>query len=97
MPLFCDSLYMLVVAKWEGAKYPEKARELWACQMMIIGESRKCGEKGWLLYDATFRQQERLMVRPGSLNPGGNVLGNPSVWLRTVALDVTTAAYILKH
>ncbi len=29
----------------------------WAYQSMMIAEHRKCGERGWYLYDSTFRQQ----------------------------------------
>ena len=51
--LQCFSLYAAVVA----SKYPEKARELWAYQATLIGEARRCGGRGWLLYDSAFRQQ----------------------------------------
>ena len=40
-----------------SAKYPHKARELWAYQAIMIGEARRCGGRGWSLYDAAFRQQ----------------------------------------
>ena len=51
--LQCFSLYAAVV----GAHYPEKARELLAYQALLVAEHRRCGGKGWLLYDAAFRQQ----------------------------------------
>ncbi len=37
--------------------YPEKTKELLAYQTMMISEARKCVGRGWLLYDAAFRQQ----------------------------------------
>ena len=30
---------------------------MWAYQALMITEARRCGGRGWLLYDATFRQQ----------------------------------------
>lgn len=51
--LGCFSLYAAVVC----SKHPKKARELWAYQAMIISEHRRCGGRGWLLYDSAFRQQ----------------------------------------
>ena len=51
--LQCFSLYAAVVA----SKYPEKAEELWAYQATLIGEARRCGGQGWLLYNSAFRQQ----------------------------------------
>ena len=51
--LQCFSLYAAVV----GAHYPEKARELLAYQALLVAEHRRCGGKGWLLYDAAFCQQ----------------------------------------
>lgn len=51
--LHCFSLYAAVV----GSRYPEKSRELLAYQAMLIGEHRRCGGRGWLLYDTAFRQQ----------------------------------------
>jgi len=51
--LQCFSAYAAVVC----AKFPRKARELWAYQAFIIAEHRKCGGRGWLLYDSAFRQQ----------------------------------------
>lgn len=51
--LHCFSLYAAII----GSKYPEKMRELWAYQALMIGEQRRCGGRGWLLYDAAFRQQ----------------------------------------
>ena len=51
--LQCFSAYAAVVT----SKYPQKARELWAYQATMIAEHRKCGGRGWLLYDMAFRQQ----------------------------------------
>ena len=48
----CYSMYAAVICN----KYPEKARELWAYQATLIGEHRRCGGRGWLLYDSAFRQ-----------------------------------------
>ncbi len=54
--LQCFSSYAAVVC----AKYPQKAQDLWAYQAFIIAEHRKCGGRGWLLYDSAFRQQISL-------------------------------------
>lgn len=54
--LQCFSLYAAIV----GSKHPEKTQELLAYQAFMIGETRRCGGHGWLLYDAAFRQQIRL-------------------------------------
>ena len=51
--LNCFSLYAAVIT----SKYPHKARELWAYQAMMVSEQRRCGGRGWLLYDSGFRQQ----------------------------------------
>ena len=51
--LHCFSLFAAVVS----AEYPEKARDLWAYQAIMIGEHRRCGGRGWQMYDACFRQQ----------------------------------------
>ena len=51
--LNCFSMYAAVVC----SKYPQKAQELFAYQANMVNEARRCGGKGWLLYDATFRQQ----------------------------------------
>ena len=39
------------------SRYPHKGKELWAYQATMIAEHRKCGGRGWLLYDTAFRQQ----------------------------------------
>ena len=49
----CFSLYAAVVV----SKYPEKGKELWAYQVTLIREARRCGGQGWLLYDSAFCQQ----------------------------------------
>ena len=46
-------LYAAVVA----SEHPEKVRELFAYQAMMVNEARRCGGRGWLLFDAAFRQQ----------------------------------------
>ena len=51
--LTCFSLYAAVIT----SKYPQKAKELWAYQAMMVSEQRRCGGRGWLLYDSAFRQQ----------------------------------------
>lgn len=51
--LNCFSLYAAVIT----SKFPHKARELWAYQAMMVSEQRRCGGRGWLLYDSGFRQQ----------------------------------------
>jgi len=51
--LHCYSLYAAMVC----SQYPEKAQDLWAYQATLIGEAKKCGGRGWYLYDAAFRQQ----------------------------------------
>ena len=51
--LHCFSLYAAIVC----AHRPDKARQMWAYQALMITEARRCGGRGWLLYDATFRQQ----------------------------------------
>lgn len=51
--LHCFSLYAAVLC----SKHPSKAKELWAYQALMISETRRCGGRGWRLYDSTFRQQ----------------------------------------
>jgi len=51
--LQCFSLYAAVVC----SKFPDKVREMWAYQAIMIAEQRRCGGRGWLLYDSGFRQQ----------------------------------------
>ena len=51
--LHCFSLYAAIVC----AHRPDRARQMWAYQALMITEARRCGGRGWLLYDATFRQQ----------------------------------------
>ena len=51
--LQCFSSFAAVLS----SRYPKKARELWAYQATIISEQRRCGGRGWHLYDAMFRQQ----------------------------------------
>lgn len=51
--LHCFSLYAAIVCK----AHPNKVSEMWAYQATLIGEARRCGGRGWLLYDSAFRQQ----------------------------------------
>lgn len=37
--------------------FTEKAREFWVYQTMIIGDTKRCGGMGWVIYDSVFRQQ----------------------------------------
>ena len=46
-----------------GERYPNKARELWAYQSFMIAEHRKCGGRGWLIYDSAFHQQITSLER----------------------------------
>ena len=50
--LQCFSIYVAVIC----SKWPEKNRQLFAYQEMILSEARR-GGKGWLMYDSAFRQQ----------------------------------------
>ena len=47
------SLYAAIM--WE--RHPQKVKEMWAYQATMIAEARRCGGRGWLLYDSAFRQQ----------------------------------------
>ena len=49
----CFGMYASVVAQ----KYPHRVRELWAYQTLVVHEARRCGGKGWQVYDSMFRQQ----------------------------------------
>ena len=51
--LHCFSLYAAIVCSHR----PDRARQMWTYQTLMITEARRCGGRGWLLYDATFRQQ----------------------------------------
>ena len=51
--LHCFSLYAAIVCE----AHPEKVKEMWAYQAMMISEAHRCGGRGWLLYDSVFRQQ----------------------------------------
>ena len=51
--LKCFSLYAPIVA----SQYPEKTRDLWAYQALMIEEERRCGGNGWRLYDTGLKQQ----------------------------------------
>ncbi len=49
----CFGAYASVVTE----KQPERVKELWANQTLIVREARRCGGKGWQAYDSMFRQQ----------------------------------------
>ena len=49
----CFGVYASMVAQ----KCPNRVRELWAYQTMVVHEARRCGGKGWQIYDSMFRQQ----------------------------------------
>ena len=49
----CFGVYMAVVT----STFPERTKELLAYQTLIVREARRCGGRGWLAYDAHFRQQ----------------------------------------
>ena len=66
--LQCFSSYAAVVC----SKHPEKARELWAYQALMISEFRRCGGRGWRLYDTAFRQHAASLESMdfGKINQG---------------------------
>lgn len=49
----CFSIYTAVIA----SKFPERVQKSLAYQTLIVREARRCGGRGWLSYDALFRQQ----------------------------------------
>lgn len=49
----CFGMYACVL----GESYPELRRGLWAYQIFIVREARRCG-RGWQEYDSMFRQQQ---------------------------------------
>ena len=49
----CFGTYIAIIT----SKEPERMRQLLAYQTLIVREARRCGGKGWLAYDAYFRQQ----------------------------------------
>ena len=51
--LQCYGMYAAVVC----SQHPEKVKEMWAYQTTMIGEARRCGGRGWALYDSAFRQR----------------------------------------
>ena len=51
--LQCFSLFAGVVI----SRYPDKAKDSFAYQALMIYEARRNGGKGWALYDSFFRQQ----------------------------------------
>ena len=53
--LQCFSMYAAVIC----SKYPGKAKDLWAYQAFMVTEYRKCGGRGWLIYDSSCRRLRR--------------------------------------
>ena len=49
----CFGLYASIV----GDKNPHRVNELWAYQTLLVREARRCGGRGWQVYDSMFRQQ----------------------------------------
>ena len=49
----CFGMYASVLCD----KYPDKVRQMFAYQTIMVREARRCGGKGWLAYDMMFRQQ----------------------------------------
>ena len=49
----CFGTYASLVTE----KHPDRVKDLWAHQTLIVREARCCGGKGWQAYDAMFRQQ----------------------------------------
>ena len=49
----CFGMYVSVLCD----KYPDKVRQMFAYQTIMVREARRCGGKGWLAYDMMFRQQ----------------------------------------
>ena len=44
------SMFVAIVS----TKYPQKAKELWAYQAIMISEARRCGGRGWSLMMLPF-------------------------------------------
>ncbi len=49
----CFGMYASIVTE----KQPERVKELWAYQTLVVREARRCGGRGWQAYDSMFRQQ----------------------------------------
>ena len=52
----CFGVYAAVVS----VKHPDRVLQLLAYQTTIVRETRRCGGRGWLSYDAMFRQQAAI-------------------------------------
>ena len=52
----CFGVYAAVVS----VKHPDRLLQLLAYQTTIVREARRCGGRGWLSYDAMFRQQAAI-------------------------------------
>ena len=76
--LHCFSLYAAIVRTY----LPDRARQMWAYQALMITETRRCEGRGWLLYDTTFRQQaaSRDNADFSRLNPGLLCHCVPGIW-----------------
>ena len=49
----CFSFFAAVVS----SEYPEKAKDLWAYQAMMVTAAKRFGGDGWRTYDSSFRQR----------------------------------------
>lgn len=49
--------WMSMCAGIVAENQPERVKELWAYQTLVVREARRCGGRGWQAYDAMFRQQ----------------------------------------
>ena len=56
--LQCFGIYASIFT----AKFPQKTKQLWAYQTLIVREARRCGGGGWREYDSMFRQQKASAV-----------------------------------
>ena len=53
----CFGMYTTAVV---GSHFMEMVKELLAYQTTIISEARRCGGRGWLLYNASFCKQVKF-------------------------------------
>ena len=66
--LQCYGMYAAVVC----SQHPEKVKEMWTYQTTMIREARRCGGRGWALYDSAFRHRWRpsqRLIFPVSTSP----------------------------
>ena len=52
-------MYASIVAE----KQPERVKELWEYQTLVVWEMRCCGSRGWQAYDTMFQQQAANNLR----------------------------------